>query len=105
MWDLPLVLPGADQVSASLGSSHLAGWGALLLAVLVAAVFCCGYWTGCSCGWCLRALFARASPRKSELPVSPGKRRQAQAASGQKVSPLREGFAIGPRARSHHGTQ
>ena len=59
------------------------------------------YLLGCCSGAATALACSRARKRVSPqgLAESPARRRQRQAEEGTKISPLREGFLAGPRAR------
>ena len=99
---------GQLLTTPGLVGAHVPDEGIAYLLIL-AGVFVLGlsYFVGCCSG--AAAVFACTRTRRSSSPQgsldSPVRRRQKQAEEGKKISPLREGFLAGPRARNHgaHG--
>ena len=94
----------ADQLLAApgLAGAHLPAKGLVYSAVLfAAAIIWLTYLLGCCSGAAAALACFRARGRSSPQghPESPVRRRQKQAEEGKKISPLREGFLTGPRAR------
>jgi len=65
--------------------------------ILLAAAYLCGCCSGAAT--VLACFRARKRPHPQGKAESPARRRQKQAEEGAKISPLREGFLSGPRAR------